>query len=611
MKKYFQLQFLFFNFFVSLLICLRYINFSSSLFANIYSIIMLISNTVMLYIPLLILLTIISVILQRKYPQAIVSVILLISFQILLFIDATIYSIYRFHINGAVLTIFTAGGFGNSVKIGWFSTVLFFLLVAVLMFVEFFIFINIYNKNHRRTYFNKSSFSYKIVFLILVFIILLDKGIFAVADLYNKVPILLNAKSFPFYQPLTIKRLMEKRFNFVVNREENFKVANDNKILKYPKKELNVQGENKPNVLIIISDAWRWDMLNDSVTPNIYEFSKISQNYKNHYSGGNASRFGIFTLFYGISGNYWHNILAQRQSPILINEFKKLGYDFFIASSTSLTYPEFRKTSFINIPEYIYDEIDGVDASEKDPKLAQMFIEYLKKEDPKKRKPFFSFLYFDSPHSKEYPTEYEKFTPSKKSVNYLKINNNKSNIEKMLNSYRNSIHFNDDLIGKIIKQLKLGDYLKNTIVIITADHGEEYYETGFFGHTSSFSDYQTKIPLILYTPTIQPKNIKKLTSSVDIVPTLMEIIGVQNSPSDYSNGFSLLSNKRRSFVISSGWDNSAIITEKNYFIFSTETYNIGAFEVRDSDYKMINDYKSVLKNNKEIILDAMLKLSEF
>ena len=611
MKKYFQLQFLFFNFFVSLLICLRYINFSSSLFANIYSIIMLISNTVMLYIPLLILLTIISVILQRKYPQAIVSVILLISFQILLFIDATIYSIYRFHINGAVLTIFTAGGFGNSVKIGWFSTVLFFLLVAVLMFVEFFIFINIYNKNHRRTYFNKSSFSYKIVFLILVFIILLDKGIFAVADLYNKVPILLNAKSFPFYQPLTIKRLMEKRFNFVVNREENFKVANDNKILKYPKKELNVQGENKPNVLIIISDAWRWDMLNDSVTPNIYEFSKISQNYKNHYSGGNASRFGIFTLFYGISGNYWHNILAQRQSPILINEFKKLGYDFFIASSTSLTYPEFRKTSFINIPEYIHDEIDGVDASEKDPKLAQMFIEYLKKEDPKNRKPFFSFLYFDSPHSKEYPTEYEKFTPSKKSVNYLKINNNKSNIEKMLNSYRNSIHFNDDLIGKIIKQLKLGDYLKNTIVIITADHGEEYYETGFFGHTSSFSDYQTKIPLILYTPTIQPKNIKKLTSSVDIVPTLMEIIGVQNSPSDYSNGFSLLSNKRRSFVISSGWDNSAIITEKNYFIFSTETYNIGAFEVRDSDYKMINDYKSVLKNNKEIILDAMLKLSEF
>ncbi|WP_306686870.1 sulfatase-like hydrolase/transferase [Candidatus Coxiella mudrowiae] len=45
-----------------------------------------------------------------------------------------------------------------------------------------------------------------------------------------------------------------------------------------------------------------------------------------------------------------------------------------------------------------------------------------------------------------------------------------------LNRYRNAAHFDDALVGQVLQALKGHQLLKNTIVIITADHGEEFNE---------------------------------------------------------------------------------------------------------------------------------------
>ncbi len=129
--------------------------------------------------------------------------------------------------------------------------------------------------------------------------------------------------------------------------------------LRYPLKELafDPSRNRNYNVIVIALEGVRFDNLNRDIMPNTWSFGQQNIVYNNHYSGGNGTRFGLFSLFYGINGTYWHNFLAQRRSPLLIDSLIDRGYDFKILSSTRLTFPEFRKTAFIRIPEYIEDTV--------------------------------------------------------------------------------------------------------------------------------------------------------------------------------------------------------------------------------------------------------------
>jgi len=65
------------------------------------------------------------------------------------------------------------------------------------------------------------------------------------------------------------------------------------------------------------------------------------------------------------------------------------------------------------------------------------------------------------------------------------------------------------------------------------------------------------------------------------------------------------------FVVSSGWDDCAIIDDDNYLIFSFETYNLGMFEVRDSEYKIIDDEKNILKLKRKNVIQVLNEFKEF
>ena len=169
--------------------------------------------------------------------------------------------------------------------------------------------------------------------------------------------------------------------------------------------------------------------------------------------------------------------------------------------------------------------------------------------------------------------------------------NKKSDVEPFFNNYKNAVYFDDFVVGNLIKILKTRDLLNNTIVIITGDHGAEFYERGFWGHNSAFSPEQIKVPFILYLPDAEPKKYNSLTSHLDIAPTLIELLGCTTSYIEYCSGESLLSekNKNREFVVSSGWNESAIITDNATLVFSTESYNMNTFEIRNKKYELVSN----------------------
>ena len=110
---------------------------------------------------------------------------------------------------------------------------------------------------------------------------------------------------------------------------------------------------------------------------------------------------------------------------------------------------------------------------------------------------------------------------------------------KLKRLHAESMKTTDRLIGDILDALRLNGRLDNSIIVLTADHGEEFMEEGHFGHSpESSSDRILHISLIFYGPNIvQPKTISVPVSTIDILPTICDLIGT-NIP-DSNRGISL------------------------------------------------------------------------
>jgi len=403
--------------------------------------------------------------LSRK-ALAIAGTILFFSMQAILLIDVKIFSIFHYHLNSLVWNLLTTEGVADSVILGKGTILTLFSLLFVVLLAEtgINVYFNWYNKKISAEKLAFLAKTYRIAILVGLSMVMADKGIYACADIVNNTEITKNAKLYPLYQPLTVKGFASRQLGINIKREDTFKISKNRTLVNYPKEELvfNSSNDKNHNIIMIVVDGLRFDMLDSEIMPNTWEFGKENIIARNHYSGGNGTRFGIFSLIYGISGTYWHDFLASRVPPVLIDVLIEKGYDFKILSSTKLTFPEFRKTAFLRIPDHIEDKIRAEKSYMKDGNVTDRLLDYISSE--RSQKPFFAFLLYNSSHgSYKYPPEFEKFRPafSKEELNYF-TDIDVSKVDMIRNRYKNAVHYEDHLVGKILSSLKDNNLLNNT-----------------------------------------------------------------------------------------------------------------------------------------------------
>ncbi|MEI7954157.1 MAG: sulfatase [Verrucomicrobiota bacterium] len=88
----------------------------------------------------------------------------------------------------------------------------------------------------------------------------------------------------------------------------------------------------------------------------------------------------------------------------------------------------------------------------------------------------------------------------------------------------------DDCVGRVLAALKRNGLEDNTIVIVTADHGDDLYEPGVtLGHGLTFNGggQANHVPMIMHIPGVAPRIIPETVRMLDIMPTLADWVGVK------------------------------------------------------------------------------------
>lgn len=559
-----------------------------------YLVTALFSHSAML-VALVALLLVPALFLPAKFSRLILSGVATFGL-VLLYIDTLVYEQYRFHINWVMIDLLTSGQIVSFPLIAWIKTTAAILILWGLQWGA----LRLLESKKRQPAKLGGKFA---VVVFAAFITSSFIHIWGAAYAYQ--PITQIKRYLPLYQPVTATSFMRKHGWF--NEEEyqrQRQLARAHKAdINYPLQPLETQAvENPSNILVVMIDSWRYDTFSAEITPNLWRQAQNGAHFDYHLSTGNSTRTGIFGFFYGIPGTYWHSILSNNKSPVLMDRLQELDYQIGIFASAQLRKPEFNRTVFQNI-ENLREESQGNSPAERDTDLTQDWLEWYQQRD--QSKPSFSFLFYDAPHGFDFPADYPKlFEPMLEQIDYLQLNQN-TDPTPFFNRYKNSVHFVDSLIQKVFAELEQQGELDNTLVIITGDHGKEFNDAGngFWGHNSNFTDYQVRVPFVVIEPQTSSSclqnNTNAFSSHLDVAPSLLtHYLGVTSAASTYSLGSNFFEcQANRDWVLVSSYNDFAIVTPETIL----EVSNTGSYRLLDKHNRPLKDAQRNMENLQEAL----------
>lgn len=485
-------------------------------------------------------------------------------------IDTFVFDLYRFHINSFTLELMFGGAGSDIFQFHYSQYLLVISAMVITLVIEAFIFRWISNLV------KKSAFrGGKWIIGSILLMMLSSHVMHAWAAAIGYRPITKVSRCYPLYIPTTANRFLY-RLGLVSPTQDyvlvNEVMSNDAKGLRYPLNPIVADTVSNKSILILLLDSWKSNAMDSVITPHIAEFSEDAFYFSNHYSGSNGTRTGVFSLFYGIPGLYWYDVLGGQIGPVLIDQLINCHYQMGIFASSSLISPPFDRTIFSNVKD-IRLHTQGNAAHDRDIQITKDWLDFTDRYvESGRRQPFFGFVFYDAMHSMAHPDDFKgPFQPAWKYPQYEKLSN-QMDPTPFLNLYKNVTCFEDSLLGVVLTDLQEKGLIDNTIVIITSDHGQEFNENkkGYWGHNGNYSQAQLGVPLIVRWPGMTPTVFKHWTCHYDIVPTLMQhLFHCRNEITDYSIGKSLFDTTPREWLIVGSKDNFGIlepdrITSINY-----------------------------------------------
>jgi arylsulfatase A-like enzyme len=166
-----------------------------------------------------------------------------------------------------------------------------------------------------------------------------------------------------------------------------------------------------------------------------------------------------------------------------------------------------------------YSVIGGFDRRAN--KVTDAAIEWLNTR-PAPDRPFFLFVHYFDPHAPYAP-------PLARADQFRGDETGLDPADELIRLYDAEIVFTDTHLGRLLDRLDALDVAENSIVIVTADHGEGLGERGYFRHALTIHNEEVHVPLMIRWPgRISPgTQFDGPVQHVDMLPTLLDLCGIE------------------------------------------------------------------------------------
>jgi len=308
---------------------------------------------------------------------------------------------------------------------------------------------------------------------------------------------------------------------------------------------INLYKGNGPNIVFITIDTLRADHLSSygnprNTTPNIDKIAEKGVLFENAISQAPWTLPSMMSMF----------------TSLYPSELGAKGIGYKVKYSI-LTIPEYMRNNFYNtigvtshiIVSKVYKFDQGFNTFNQDPitrvedlsseMLTDKAIEYV---NANKDDKFFLWVHYLDPHQ-NYINNAEFNYTDDYSGNLGEILDNKflnqktsaldiEDVKYIKDVYDEEISYTDKHIGRLLDTIEGLGLSDNTIIVLTADHGEEFLERTRIGHGSSLHKELTHVPLIIYDPHDSKNSGKRITNNIEtrnIAKTMTEIAGLDEN----------------------------------------------------------------------------------
>ena len=299
-----------------------------------------------------------------------------------------------------------------------------------------------------------------------------------------------------------------------------------------------------PNVILISVDCLRADHLgcygySRETSPNIDRLAREGARFEWAIAGSNwtlASHLGMFTSI------HWPVLGAEAETPWLDVEhtwlpmaLQESGYTtvgFYAGGLISPTYGFDRGfDDYIDCLTSPWAALTDITSPHIHGKVSRWIEEDL-------REPFFIFIHYwdvhalyipPPPYDKMFDPDYEGEDEFLSSPQPIVDELTPRELEHMVALYDGEIRWTDRWIGELLGLLDAKGILDSTMIILTADHGEQFGEHGHTGHGHNLHDELVRVPLIVRLPGKVPGGlrIEQQVSLLDIYPTILDVAGIE------------------------------------------------------------------------------------
>lgn len=308
--------------------------------------------------------------------------------------------------------------------------------------------------------------------------------------------------------------------------------------------------ELPPNVVLIVVDTLRADHLTcygyaKDTSPFISELASQGLLFERAYSASSwtsPASASIHTSVYPFQHGVVTGFLATKKgqkidSTITLNKIpeeahtiaealKAAGYaTFAVTDNLNITEEQGFHQGFDAFQNYNYETAEAVNR-----KLAEWH------KDMENARPYFLYVHYNDPHQ-----PYHRRKPW--------FGEEGSRAITRVTAYDSEIGYVDSKIREIFN---LFGWDENTVLILTSDHGEEFYEHGELGHGKNLYSETTHVPLLVYPSVESPPDsrIGIPVSNIDIFPTILDVAGLP--PAANCEGISLIRMVREEGELSDG-----------------------------------------------------------